>query len=97
MAIIILPFAAVGLSAASLIGGLFGLVVLIQLFFWIIIKVSPEIKHKFLWFLAIMVLPEFLLAIRLTFALPGNSAVWMFFFMYLGILGFLELMMAGET
>ena len=44
-----------------------------------------------------MVLPEFLLAIRLTFALPGNSMVWGFFFMYLAILGFFELMMAGET
>ena len=95
--IIILPLAAVGLSVASLLGGLFGLVVLVQLFFWVIIKVSPEIQHKFWWFLAIMVLPEFLLAIRLTFALPGNSAVWMFFFMYLAILGFFELMMAGET
>lgn len=95
--IIVLPLVAAGLSVASLLGGLFGLVVLVQLFFWIIIKVSPEIQHKFLWFLAIMVLPEFLLAIRLTFALPGNSAVWMFFFIYVGILGFLELMMAGET
>lgn len=95
--IIILPLAAVGLSVASLLGGLFGLVVLVQLFFWVIIKVSPEIQHKFWWFLAIMVLPEFLLAIRLTFVLPGNSAVWMFFFMYLAILGFFELMMAGET
>ena len=97
MAVIILPLVAAGLSVASLLGGLFGLVVFVQLFFWVIIKISPEIKNKFLWFLAIMVLPEFLLAIRLTFALPGNSAVWMFFFMYLGILGFFELMMSGET
>ena len=95
--IIILPLVAAGLSVASLLGGLFGLVVLVQLFFWIVIKLSPEIQHKFWWFLAIMVLPEFLLAIRLTFALPGNSAVWMLFFIYLGILGFLELMMVGET
>ena len=95
--IIVLPLVAAGLSVASLLGGLFGLVVLVQLFFWVIIKVSPEIQHRFWWFLAIMVLPEFLLAIRLTFALPGNSAVWMFFFMYLAILGFFELMMAGET
>lgn len=95
--IIVLPLVAAGLSVASLLGGLFGLVVLVQLFFWVIIKVSPEIQHRFLWFLAIMVLPEFLLAVRLTFALPGNSAVWMFFFIYVGILGFLELMMAGET
>lgn len=95
--IIILPLITAGLSVASLLGGLFGLVVLVQLFFWVVIKVSPEIQHKFWWFLAIMVLPEFLLAIRLTFALPGNSAVWMFFFIYVGILGFLELMMAGET
>lgn len=97
MVVIILPLVAAGLSVASLLGSLFGLVVLVQLFFWIIIKVSPEIQHKFWWFLAIMVLPEFLLAIRLTFTLPGNSAVWGFFFMYLAILGFLELMMAGET
>lgn len=97
MVVIVLPFVAAGLSVASLLGSLFGLVVLVQLFFWVIIKLSPEIAHKFWWFLAIMVLPEFLLAIRLTFALPGNSAVWMFFFIYLGILGFLELMMAGET
>lgn len=96
MVIIVLPLVAAGLSVASLFTGLFGIVVLIQLFFWIIIKISPEIKHKFLWFLAIMVLPEFLLALRLSFALPGNSATWMFFFLYLGCIGFLELMMLGE-
>ena len=97
MVVMVLPLVAAGLSVASLLGSLFGLVVLVQLFFWVIIKVSPEIQHKFWWFLAIMVLPEFLLAIRLTFALPGNSMVWGFFFIYLAILGFFELMMAGET
>ena len=35
--IIVLPLVAAGLSVASLLGGLFGLVVLVQLFFWIII------------------------------------------------------------
>ena len=97
MAVIILPLVAAGLSVASLLGGLFGLVILVQLFFWVIIKISPEIEHKFLWFLAIMILPEFLLALRLSFALPGNSMTWGFFFVYIAILGFFELMMTGET
>lgn len=95
--IIILPLITAGLSIASLFGCLFGVVILVQLFTWLAVKLSDDVKHKFLWFLAIMVLPELLLAIRLTFALPGNSAVWGFFFIYLAILGFFELMMAGET
>ena len=97
MAVIILPLVAAGLSVASLLGGLFGLVILVQLFFWVIIKISPEIKNKFLWFIAIMILPEFLLALRVSADLPDNPFVWQMFFAYVGILGFFELMMSGET
>lgn len=95
--IIILPVVAAGLSIASLFGCLFGVVILVQLFFWLVIKLSEEIKNKFLWFLAIMVLPEFLLALRISYELPDNPAVWAFLGIYLGCIGFLELMMVGET
>ena len=97
MAVIILPLVAAGLSVASLFGTLFGLVILVQLFFWILIKLSPEIKNKFLWFLAIMILPEFLLALRVSADLPDNPFGWQLFFAYVGILGFFELMTSGET
>ena len=97
MIIVVLPLVAAGLSVASLFGGLFGLVILVQLFFWFIFKISPEIKHKFLWFLTIMVLPEFLLALRISFDLPDNPAVWVLLLIYLVCVGFLELMMIGET
>lgn len=95
--IIILPVVAAGLSIASVFGCLFGVVILVQLFTWLAVKLSEDVKHKFLWFLAIMVLPEFLFALRLSYELPDNPAVWALLGIYLGCIGFLELMMAGET